>query len=407
MSYGPKRVRYDLNATEAASVAFQPVCGNAGHATVIKQQFRKKSYKGSGKKKTKVERLLLHHAASQNALTSRWQALSLYNAPTGALPLTNKYTSAATTVDLPMYCWNLTAMPFNAVNETNGIAVNNVKIVTFPAYRLQKNTTTDRYQWNTITQINGGFQGSGTSTGWELEWDSINAAPIVEVNKYCVDWAKPKFVFKGANKRPVKIHIALARFEHCGAGPNRAYYDGSTVQTFDISSTDELTDGALFWDQFWSTRISNPIRTTIKPPQYNLRKPVHIYAHESFVLGEDVSINNDPVPLQATMDKFIRMDRFMKTVNPYRQSAFGAYMAGDNTTGAAFGYPSVAKVPGGVPTFSATQAAVPQYNRDVFLIVWADVYDQAKDGNYPVSGTDADFAPSFDINLRCKFSYND
>lgn len=397
--------------------AVRPVAGNAGNATVVGQQFRKRSTKGSGAKKTKLQKIIAQHAAVTNALTGRWQALTLYNSKPSALYLSSEYSwnlAGEQFNTLPMYCFNLTGMPLNRVNVAGANNQIGLSSVSFPAYRLYKyRALTQEYTWKYVDQVRGDYSGSSNSTGWNVEWDELAGAPPVNVQKYFVDWAKPKMVFQGADLRPVKIHIALASFAHAGAGPRRQYYDGTNVQTQDNQpDEDEIEDGLMFWDHFWSTRLNNPIHTTLKPRNYNQGPPVKIWAHESFVLGQDLSTNKDPLPLQCTVDKFIRLDKQMSIVNADRWQLFSDYIVG-NQPANGFGYTSVQNNQGGVAQIAQANQFFSDYQKERYLLIWADVYDQFQN---PVEGPGAyldgvgtkwSYAPSFDINLRAKFTYND
>lgn len=394
-----------------SAMGFRPVTGNDGGCMVVKQQFQKKST--TGKKKTMAQMMRLHYLMSQNSLVARWQALTLFNSNPAAYTLKQDFvTGPPASVTMPMYCFNLTSMPINGVNETGQLSAVGTRIVTFPAYTLKKNLSPSvSYQWTPIVQIHAGTTGSGTNvTGWEIEWDTINGTPATTVNQYTADWAKAKFVFKGAAKRPVKIHTALCKFQHSGCGPFRQFYDGTATTIYDNASTEQVEDGAIYWDHFWATRVSNPIRHSRKPDNYNLRQPCKMWNHESFVLGEDVSINNDPLPLQATYSRFIRLDKPMKCVEPSIPYVQSANVVGQNLAagGSAFGYVGAQKTVGTpLNGLAYTQGPFPQYTADTYLIVWADVYDQSTGGTYADGSLVTDVCPSFDINLEAKFSYND
>lgn len=393
-----------------SSMGFRPVTGNDGGCMVVKQQFQKKST--SGRRRTLAEKMRLHYMMSQNSLISRWQALTLYNSNPAALTLKQDFvTGPPASVTLPMFCFNLTSMPINGVNETGLLSAAGVRIETFPAYTLKKTLSPSTvYQWTPISQVHGSQSGAAASTAWDIEWDTINGTPPTTVNQYTVDWAKAKFVFKGAAKRPVKLHTALCSFKHPGVGPLRQYYDGTSINLYDNTSTDQVEDGALYWDNFWAARVSNPIRTSRRPDNYNLSKPCRMWNHESFVLGEDVSINNDPLPLQATYSRFIRMDKPMRTVQPLVAYSQSNNVIAQNVAagGSAFGYVGAQKTAGNALSGVAfTQGPYPQYNKDVYLVVWADVYDQSTGGTYADGSLVTDVCPSFDINLEAKYSYND
>lgn len=394
-----------------SSMGFRPVVGNEGGCMVVKQQFQKK--KSTGKAKTKLERMKIAYSMCQNSITARFQGLTLFNTAAATYPLNANYTSATDILTMPMYCFNLTAMPVNGI--TSGDITQAVtRVVTLPAYRLQKTATTTTlpiYNWTQVSQGHGTSAGNlNTVTGWEIEWDTINGNPPVQVNRYCVDWMKSKFVFKGASKRPIKMHMAFCKFEHPGAGPVRNFFNGAGVVAQESVDQDQFTDGTLYWDHFWSTRVSNPIRTSRKPDNYKLRQPCRMWGHESFVLGEDVSINNDPLPLQATYSRFHRFDKPMKCVNTSIPVTQSKNVVGQNLAagGAAFGYVSAEKLAGSATGGTGvTQSAYPAYTADTWLLVWADVYDQSTNGAYADGSLQTDVSPSFDINLVCKYSYND
>ena len=410
--YGMKRSRAD-NATSYAATARPAVNldrGTCGSATVVGQVYRKRS-KTYGRKKAPMQKMLQLARASQNYFISRWQALTTFNSPTGAQILTNEYLTASAANFVPLVAFNISACALNYINDTTTLTATPIKVALNPAYRLYHEA--GQWQWAQLPQVNGGELGGNANYNWNLEYDHVNSNVVTEINTYSHDWTEAKFVFKGANQRPIKIHTALARFEHTGAGPMRMYYNSKTATQETTDSppeANEIRDGCIFWDHFWATKLANPIRTMKQPMNYNLMKPAHMWNHESFVLGEDVSINNDTLPLQLIDKKFMRFDKIMTCENPNIMQQQMENGITDTTRGSGIGaYPGYDQNPATGPTAGVitSQQAYPQYNKDTYLVVWADVFDQAKDGVYPGGGTNADYSPSFDINLRCRYSYND
>ena len=395
------------------------VKGTDGAIGPITQQYYKKSYKGSKRKKTKLQKMMRIDQAMENYFVSRWQGLTLYSALENAYKLNNSFTTVSTATtetkdfSMPMFCYNLTALPINRVNSTiSGTSAPGNPIATFPFYRLLKKQIKDissgavsvQYVWVEQRQINGGPQGTGISNAANIEWDNLNGSPPINTQVWWVEWCKIKMILKGATTRSCKLHCALASFKHTGVGPVRKYFDTAVKSWDEDPLIDEKSDGCAFWDNFWATRLSNPIRTTLNPGKkraYNTdSKPVSIWAHESIMITNDVTINNDTRGIQQIFDKFIRLDKLMKQTNPERWGLYSQYIIGDNNTGSAYGFPAIQSTQT-VPALDNAGAPYGPYDNDVFLIVWGDVYDQTTDGYK------ATLHPSFDLNIRCKYVYND
>lgn len=387
-----------------------PIGGTSGTATNVNQVFTKKFRKHGHHKKSQLAKMLQLFKATQNYIIGRWQALTTFNTASAALLLSNDYETngggaGKPQLNFPMYCWNLSAIPLNRINAAGAVTIS-----TQPCYRLVKNfAPTESYAWNQIAQVAGGESGTSANYNWAVEYDAIDAAPVLEVTRYSFDWAQAKFVFKGAGKRPVKIHMAMCRFENNAAGPSRNYVKSGVQNTWDPApSADQVNDANSYWDTFWANKIGNPIRSFKLPDQYRLRKPTHMWGYESFVLGEDVSINNDPLPLQMVASKFMRFDKLMRSVDTNILQVKRNAGVGDTTGGAIGAFPGYDAVPAD-PTQGIATLTTPYgpYEKDIYLIVWADVYDQIKDGAGPGGTTATDICPSLDIVLRCKYSYND
>lgn len=403
-------------------------------AKILNQQYYSKSKKGSRRRLSRLSRLVKLNQASQNAITCRWQALSLYNTTEGSKGLGYLRILVSAGVyrqAFPMYCWDLTTLP---VNVQNSSTINFVSAI--PCYRLLKaeqaqtevlargvparTFVANEYYWYPIGQENGDERGStapnasnGQLFNWNLEYDDINGAPLIQTQRWFVDWAKAAFSFTGAKNRPVKIHVALCSFKHPGVGPVK--YKGSavtknTVATItaddSLPSTGEQEDGTMYWDNFWATRTSHPIRSSINPQKIGAFKteshPMKMWAHESILIGQDTSINNDTIPLQYTLNRFMRLQKLMMTAQ--KQTAL-------NNTSAMpydFGYVSnqanqtvTASEYCTVPGVQTTTDLYAEYDKSIYLLLWADVYDRVESVN-----NDPNVHPSFDLVLRAKYSYN-
>lgn len=409
---GAKRSRHGNNTgLGAATSVFYPVCGSAGAVGVIAQEFESKGKWKVGRKQTELQRMMHHWRSSQNSLVLRWQALTLFNSAKAALQLSNQVNGAATINFLPMYAFNLSALGFNRVLPLAGTGAL-ANAVGFPMYRLQKNTTgtasTENYTWVAVPTLHGDPTGSGNPVGWSVEWDKINGSSPVNVNTYTWDWADVKLNFSGAPNRPVKIHTGLVHFP---CGPTRQYYDGAT-QTVDIDDTTDKVDQTVFWDHFWARKVSNPIRSSRPPSNYLTGPPMRMFKHESFMLGEQGGLNNDPHSIQATMSRYVEGCKNYRIDNPNVSELQTKNIVEDQVgfPQSAFGYVGL---DGGSRTINSSQGFYGPREKDTWLVIYADVYDQFKNavgdasGQYPDGTTNiATYSPSFDVNIRCKYSYN-
>ena len=387
----------------------------------ITQIFSGQSKKQNKRRKTALQKMLMMNAINQNYFITRWQALTDFDAERNALPLRNGLSNVSVTdqrKNMPMYCFNLTNLPFNSFN--NQLADGFTRIGNVPAYRLRKRIdpalNTEVYDWVNVPQVNGAPNGGTLLTPnlSVIEWDNLGGAARIQTQKWFAEWHDMKFVFKGAKTRPIKFHMAMCTFDHCGVGPNRRFTtDGSTISTFDIQTAEENQDGCLFWDHFWATRLTNPIRTTIDPKKVGAFKksnPCRMWAHETFTINNDLTTNKDTNGIQMCYNKRIVMDKAMSASNTERFYKQNKAVIGTADT---FGFTAGEVIPnlGQIPSIANNATIMPQYTNEQWLLIWADVYSE---DNPAVSGDSGYFAtfntdltPSFDIRVRAKFNYAD
>lgn len=390
---------------------------------VMGQEKRRKSTSLLNRKLTPLQKLLMLQKANQNVLTVRYQMMSAYNATAGAKDLGlygfTAGTAGFTAKALPMYCWNLTSIPFTR-------ALGNWKS-TIPCYRLLRYDTAgtrtvagvttytvaaNEYHWEAQPQINGDEKGTQGYYNWNIEFDQLATSPAIQTQRWFVEWAKPKISFTGAKNRPCRIHLALAKFMHQGVGPRRMEASASaknvaaTLQFYDTQRTgDEKVDGQMYWDHFWAAKTTHPIKTSMDPEKTGAFRsdnhPVSIFKHESFLIGQDTTFNNDIIPLQYTIDKFIQMQKFMKTtavethINNSEQIKPGGFGYASNQTDQAAGVNAT------VPGVEESSTAYVAYDSEIYFLIWSDIYDEG------TNAADANLHPSFDLNLRARYSYGD
>lgn len=388
---------------EDAMGPIREYCGTEGHATVHGQVFTRKGRSSVHGRPSPYQRMLSHFWASQHSFVARWQAMELFNSASGGLILQNNIAAFVNPINnMPMYAFNLTSLPLGGSIEKLNPGTTPGNVVTFPCYALEKvagTGSTSEYNWQYVNSIN-----DAGNTGWRIEWDSVGGQrPVPYVNKYFVDWANVQLAFRGALKRPVKVHVALAQFRN-NAGPRRYYYDGTDAVAYDTdASVEEKAANCAVWDHFWANKISNPIRTSKAPETTPAGEVIKFLKHKSFVLGQSTNINEDTLPVQLIHKDFIHIDKLMRCPDLYYPAWYSSAVVGDNLTNSAFEYVNVQD---GNLDIHSTVNVFPERTQDIWLLVYADVFDQSKNGAPPDGFTLPDLFPSFDINLRAKFSYN-
>lgn len=281
----------------------------------------------------------------------------------------SNYYSAANVVDLPVYAFNLSDLD-QTYNNAASKTYSNV-----PMYRLKGATgatgAVNNYTWS--------YVGGSMAHIWTVEdRNSSNASE----NAWRHNWSDIKLLLYGAKNRPIKFHLYVCTFPKC-AGPNRYLYDGTSFALGDSAvAGDDIDAKDVWWEHFLAPKVYNPLRTS----KYTSETQMHVLHHESFVVGNDLSTNNDTAPIQMIKKLFYRNGNYYRSKAQSNANEIGVgNLVGDVT----------------FDTYTANESAVPLANRDAtqWLMIVAEVFD-----NITYGGTQANTTqPSFDIVVRNKW----
>lgn len=187
---------------------------------------------------------------------------------TPAYPVTNTYR------DLPMYAFNLSAMPWTGATTTN----NTGQWCTIPFYRLSKlgNLAQNSQQYVWLRQqmtVNQASQPDENVNAWSYVWNRksqtglINATPL-----YRHEWTHVKLLLQCGFDCDCTVHTDIVQFKN-RCGPIREIWENNGTAT--LNKTVTLMDDALdsteynsndvFWENFWAHRVVHPLAEFVNP----------------------------------------------------------------------------------------------------------------------------------------------
>ena len=330
---------------------------------------------------------------------ANWRNLTrLYGTATNlSIGLKYKATSTTGVNELPMLAWDLTSLP-QGFNHANVGTLNEApKIWNYPCYKLQK-AMTGEYSWtNTIQDA---VPAPPTGDTWERcptdpqkSWSIVNANTTPGQQPIWITaWAEIKMIMMGAITRPTKFHVHVVRFCNSAVGPRRTYvYDDSNdpvvVQTLDTPDTNQIQAAQVFWDQWFSQKLNNPIYKTFMPNTDN--RNLEILHHETFNIGPEDSSNLDTRGRTIIKDFFFELNKASKAPRPaaVKQNSTYWQIGVTSNTGSTTTTPSLLKdyEAGGI--FGS-------YEDNMWFLVSAD--------NYLVNEEATQHIPTFDIDITVK-----
>lgn len=385
MNIAPLGERDFYSRKRARAAAVPHVEATDGGMGSVTQMAWSRSRRGRKYRKTlghAWKRLLLN----SKTLVTRWSAITQFDTGFGTLWLTNK-TYAPPLTYFPVYAFNLSDIGRSYDENIGGMGVPTVGAV---GYRLNvddPNAVRPTYSWVKISQARGGL--TGTSTSYQADVEETNTS-LGRENHWQHLWSNCEFVFHGAKNRPTKIHMYVVTFPN-KAGPLRELSnDGGTTWTVvnDTRSVTEIQDAAAWWQHYLARKVDNPIRSI----KYSGAKQMNVLHHESFVIGNDVSINNDTNPLSLVKKFFYRNGRYYRSDidNLVHQHPNVGYDPA--TGGALLGYDNV--------PISYASGPLAADNATQWLMIVAESYDFLKQADSEVNTNHA----SFDIVLRNKYA---
>jgi len=303
------------------------------------------------------------------------------------------------TIDLPMYCFNLSSNPSQAPGT-----------VIRPFYRARKltplgvglSTGVPNYGWTMASGVSNTVDGA-LSLAWQLE--ECKDPPTVAA-EYRHDWSSIDLLFNCAKHNPCTIHVALVKFKN-EVGPNRMYFkEGLPAST----SWDDVLDPAsieqseidVFWESFWAPRIVHPLSSFKNPVKRNY---IEFIKHEKIVVNDNGQSfeGGSGIPENPTMHLKKLFYNNGRNFNNTTAKASDTQVAGDII-------PPVQGNPAGVfgtksygfntITREMETSIYPDRDKDTWLLVWAD--------HFPDPSGDI-LNPSlkhctFDFKIRSKFT---
>jgi len=305
-------------------------------------------------------------------------------------------------VYLPVYCFNMTALPVNANNFAGVVDL----ATNYPFYRLYKDMATNVYRWAVQQGFGNEPAGNVEDSRWAPEDTSCTKA--AQIDDYTIEWLNIRLLFKGATSRPNDIEISEVSFPG-KAGPVRNYVQIGAVRVEDeLPTGDEENECTVFWDHYLAPRTTHPLRTSYLPPnaidkqliKYSTKKISIMPVTESMEVNTDFagsSTSMGVLPLMHCENIFKRMNKIIKvrSDNPNASNS-GAII---NSTTSNF--------PAYNSNTSTSQCALFQpREKERWLMITAKTFARA---GGTTEDTYADLwrlFPSFDMVIRQKILWN-
>lgn len=388
-----KRMKRDPDEVMEANNAFGPQY--CKESRVVRRS-RKRPFK---KLMQKIE------AASYNVI-SRWQSLTCGSEdPLNATDLSHKLsyyaeTSGGLNTVLPVYAFNLSALPTNAHNFSGDAGF--AKSV--PMYRLLKDTD-NKYRWFSVAGVKNDPAGVSNSKFWQIE--SSDAGAPQSVNQYNLDWVAIRLMLKGAEDRDSKIDIMEVKFSDMKAGPLREYNwqkyplneNAPVDKVEDAEPTgDDINEITVFWDKYLASRTVHPFRTSYLAPK-QISRMWTIIRKKTVTFPPMNAARTVPgatVGYTKCENIFQKYDYFinLRSNNPATETAVSKAIV-SNQVPQPPGYVAYDRMGADAKTQNSIYGA---YDRDHWLIISAHAFDKSE------ASESYTLYPSFDVCIRQKIS---
>lgn len=360
-----------------------------------------------GRPMSSLEVLMAKMKIKETSIISRFQGLTptLYtdNVTTanqkGYFPLCKKWADVGNSTDMnmPVYCFNLTASP-----HIEGFGTTNPTWASLPFYRLQKkvyatgvnDAANINYSW---IAVNGkGADGTTDTGGWTPEKvQNLTTANLLEFNgQYLHRWtAVDLSLVNSSATAPHRIHIAVVSFKNIGAAPKRQYYNGAVI-SFDANATqDDRNRADLFYDSFLSRKTIHPNRSIVSMMENNKNLKFHSY--------ECICLDNTVRDHASIFSKrmFFKDNKLYKCLDPNTEEKLHNPTI---NTGTVANYNQMWDVPPAATGITSTASCFPHWMQDRWLMIWTE------DFNTPAlyGESSRSDVTSFDLIARTKCSYS-
>lgn len=361
--------------------------GNAGYSQL---RYRKKVV---GKRKRPYNVVKRFVQRMKNDCICRWQSLSSWGSTTASMlsqwfKIASETESEVEYMTLPVYCFNLSGQPIYQAGTGAGGGPD----YTHPMYRLRKRLTAPipenrQFVWVSVGGEKNNEDGNaGTSKPWNLEHvenHSENQAKL-KSDDYTHDWSDIKIMLQGTRKYPVRVHVYVVQFLTDGVGPLR---ESATAGVYDENPVEDEIIGNTnyFWDKFLLPKVVHPLAQTKKVEVTDRR--IRILMHDVVNLAPELSISEDLQPHQVYKHIFYKNGTHYKGDGQSQTGAADLNLNLDLK-------PEFHDADGAEASFGIVDR-----NRDRWLMLVAE--------NYVKDGTGVDNIPSFDINVRSKYTLYD
>lgn len=348
-----------------------------------------------GRYKRVLRRLIKKINRSNVSMVCRWQSLTDNFQKTLTLSQSLSYFTRVNDIYLPVYAFNISALPFNKHNASGSV----VDAQTYPLYRLYK-TSTNTYRWEPTVGNNNSNDGQTESYTWTREDVTSATGTTQQITDYTLDWVNFRLMLKGAHDLDTKVDVMEVSFLNDGA-PIRQYWNGSTSVENDPAPTgDQENEITAWWDHYLAARTAHPFRTTTLPksaiPKFwkIWRKKTMTFSPVS--QGNKVEgILGDVVGYTKCLNIFNRYDYDcqLRSVNPNTVTVDTQRVVGT----------SIPQIPGYPVNTSNTQMEVyGTRERDRWIIISAHAYTKANGDSVNLTEY-----PSFDLCVRQKVLYDE
>lgn len=328
----------------------------------------------------------------------RWQSISNFDATGKAAHYLNQLYNNVASVNVfncPMFAYDLSSMLFGSLSSDDA-SVANEQVQTIPFFRLTRDGNAN-YNWQQWIGYNAGpGGGSATSYFGDIEkCDTAGANKFPNAQKFYHDWSDIRLVLRGAIQRPCRIHVKIVKFKEFDYAPVRQYANSSGGGiTYHDGAVDPLLTTRInnFWDAYFGTKESNPIRSIYNDSNESLYDVVH---HQFYDFAPQNTTDADAIADQKVCKIFFDVKKKFQTIRGLDDARQSNVVNTNSNVGLSY---KAEVFRTGVREASPF---IEKKEQGYWLIVSADMFTKA---TATVDGTEGDpnFSPSFDICVRSK-----
>lgn len=357
-----------------------------------------------GKPQSKLAVLMKKMQVKETSVISKFQGLTktLYADTTspkrGHFPLCKRWTDSGstTTMELPLYVFNLTASP-----HPENFGPTNNEYASFPMYRLKKTVTASgtadepvrNYDWTTYTGLKP--DGVSTTFSWLPERvNNLTSSNLLEMNgQYFHHWTTVDLSLVNVSSIcPHRIHLAVVQFLNPACAPQRRFYNGNNITYDAIPNGQDICRSDLFYDKFLAKTTVHPNRSIVQMLDKN--KCIKFLSYECICL-DIVGTNYNTV---FTKHLYIKDGKLYKCLDPQQEEKLHNPTI---NTGYVPNYNQMWDVPPASTGITTTSSPFPKFSDDRYLMIWTE------DFNTPALYTDPrNDNTSFDLCARTKCTYS-